>query len=114
LPQMPGCLIPHIEILGISHVKGVEGLRQRVRFHRHTDEMNMVSHQTIGPYLQGIFRAIRLKPLQVLMIILIPLKDLLPVIASLRDMMGMANCHCTCAILGMNNHRLSGFKKSRK
>jgi hypothetical protein len=51
------------------------------------DKMHMVIHQTISPYIKSIFMAVGLQPFYILDKILIVLKDSLPVIASLGDMM---------------------------
>ena len=48
LPQMAKDLLLPVVILGITHVNGVKGLRQRIFVMRDNDKMDVVFHETVG------------------------------------------------------------------
>jgi len=68
-------------------MKGSEGLCQGAIFHRNRTKMDMIAHETVGPYRKGISPAVLLQPLQILKIILIVFEDSLTVVATLCSMM---------------------------
>jgi len=58
-----------------------------MRLHRDSNEMHVIFHEAICPYLQGIFAAVEFEPIQILKIIFISFKYCLPIVAPLGDMM---------------------------
>jgi len=72
-----------------------------MRLHRDSNEMHVIFHEAICPYLQGIFAAVEFEPLQILKIIFISFKYCLPIVAPLGDMMRITYTATARAILGM-------------
>jgi hypothetical protein len=64
-PEMAGQPFFTMEILGVSHVKGVECPGKRIFGLRNADKMDVVRHQAVGPDLDVIAVGALAKPGQI-------------------------------------------------
>jgi hypothetical protein len=80
-----------VEILGIAHVKSVEGPGQSVLSLGDADKMHMIWHQTISPNLYTVSRGIFRKPADVASIIGFPVEYGLIVVPPLHEMVGISH-----------------------
>ena len=46
-------------------MQSIKGLCQGIVIHRYRDIMNVIAHETIGPYLQRVFVAVFLQQLKI-------------------------------------------------
>ena len=90
---MSTCVAPPVYVLRVPHVQRIKSSCKRLILLRYTYKMHMVIHQTIGPDIKPVFATVGLQPFQILSKILVVLKDSLPVIASLGDMMRISFCN---------------------
>jgi hypothetical protein len=91
LPDMTVHFAATVYILRVPHVKQIECAGERIILVWHTNQVDMVAHETVGPDIEGISFAVLLQPFPILEVILICLKDPLAVIAALRDMVGKSS-----------------------
>ena len=93
LPQVARRIPLAVKILGIEHVHSVEGPGQRLLAARDTDNMDMIRHEAIGPYVEAVFGCKSGEKLQIPCIIALFGEYGLPVISPLRDVVGITNCN---------------------
>jgi hypothetical protein len=72
-------------------MQSVESLSQGIVIHRHRDIMDVIAHETIGPYVQRVFVAVIQQQLKILDIVFVRFKDGLAIIAPLGDVMGISD-----------------------
>jgi hypothetical protein len=96
LPEMTGGSSTTVDILGIPHVKQIEGAGQGIFVDRHTDEVDMVAHEAIGPDLHSISLAVLFEPFEILQVISICPKYHLAIVATLGDVVRKSFRYCSC------------------
>jgi hypothetical protein len=96
LPEMTGGSSTTLDILGILHVKQIECAGQGIFVGRHTDEVDMVAHEAIGPDLHRISLAVLFEPFEILQVIDICPKNHLAVVATLGDVVRKSLRYCSC------------------
>jgi hypothetical protein len=87
---MPGCYLLPIGVLGIAHVDSIKPSCRRIKFHGHCSKVNMVAHEAVSPDIQSVFGATGFEPIEVKNTIRIGLKNTLPVIAPLSNVVRKA------------------------
>jgi len=90
LPNPPTLFQFTVKIPGINLICQTDAARQRVFFLGHSQQMDMVVHQAVSPYLQRKFTGVFEEQLQIGLTILIVKKSGGTVVASLRDVMGIS------------------------
>ena len=91
LPQVADLLPLTVEILGIEHVDGIESSGQRLLASRDSNKMDVIRHEAVSPYFEAIFGGKSREQLNVPGIVPLFGKHGLPVIAPLRDVVGITN-----------------------
>lgn len=79
-----------IDVLGITHVRRIECLGQGPVRSGDTDDMNVIEHKAVGPDLHTITYFAFLEQIEVALVILAGIEDLLVIIPSLKDKVGVA------------------------
>ena len=86
LPEVAGNALLAVEVLGISHVEGIEGVGKPSLSLRDTNIVDMVPHQAVGPNLNEIAVGAFPQPGEVALKIAVLFKYRLPVVPALSDL----------------------------
>jgi hypothetical protein len=80
----------------VSAMRLTDGPTESDFLSRNDDQMHMIGHQTIAPYLNPFFSAPVGYQIEIFPIILVPEKYLLPTVPSLGDVMRDPRYHNSC------------------
>jgi len=72
-------------------MQGIKCFGKGSFFFRDTDEMNMISHETIGPDFKTIFLTVFFKPMKILLKVIVIVENRVLIVATLGYMMGIIN-----------------------
>ena len=119
---MAGPAMARIDEAGVAAVRVGEGAAEPVLVRWHDDEVDVVWHQAIGPDLRTRALSRLAEQVEVELVVAVLEEGLLPAIAALGDVVGIAGkheageaCHCegvTYLVYLVNCHRNSQAKSN--
>ena len=94
---MAATLVAPVPLLGVFAVRAAQRDGEATELLRNRDQMDVVRHQTVAGDVEPSQLAVATQQIQVAGAVIVTGKDVLAVIAALRDVMGMTGKHQTRA-----------------